>query len=80
MREPGIVRLLSTEMRLCWVCFGCAWLSWDWVGWAWLFLCTGLGSVELYTSPLELARLYRVGLGWAGRSEVRLIRAGLGVA
>ena len=50
------------------------------MGWSWLFLCTGLGSVELYTSPLELARLYRVGLGWAGRSEVRLIRAGLGVA
>ena len=52
------------------------------IGWAGLgcFYYTGLGSVELYSSPLELAGLDWVGLGWAGRSEVRLTRAGLGVA
>ena len=39
-----------------------------------------LGSVELYSSPIELAGLDWVRLVWAGRSEVRLTRAGLGVA
>ena len=42
---PVIFRLRSTGMRLCWACLGCAWLSWDWVGWARMFLLhwTGLG-------------------------------------